>query len=434
MTEQAQQLRSKRYCYNPSQHEPKSWKGWIVGSYVHAWLPANTHDWRNSPVLIVDIGETTAREIYFVVAYLYDRDAAIQRLQKSEIPAPWTNITLLRAWPKAFKYVVSNQMDTVYEWELRTWSRSNSESITPHWTIDILTNRLARSKTLLGTDTDMACDTNSGFLRFLELPSEIRDQIYDYALLDERQKISRSLIYIRSLLHKRKHDERGWPWHRDLSMPTLGPLPRLQTPNLFLVCRQIHNEALKSVYRTKVLVITVTSTADIFHGFDKNWSPLNMDHFLHIRVDLILHRVTQKIVRECFSRVASLLQEHTQSLQFLEFRIGLLEPQVTSPVREVGFQLVIEDIADGMRGLADFFQESKADESSEYKRLHISWGVSEQQKSVGDYSCACIYLRATYLNQLWSFICGGLVGDSKDVGLAVLEENCQDMGCKLLHY
>jgi hypothetical protein len=430
MSHHAERLCSKIDSYNPSQHKPKSWKGWIVGSYVHVWLPANTHDWRNFPVLIVDISKTTAGEIHFMVAYLYDRDAAIQRLRKSKSHAQWETTTWLRAWPKAFKYVLSNHVDTVFEWELRTWSRSNSESIASRWTIDVLTNRLERSKILL---TDMALDTNSGFLRFLELPSEIRDQIYDYALLDERQKTGRSFIHIRSLLQKRKHDERGWPWHRDLSMPTLGPLPRLQTPNLFLVCRQIHSEALKSVYRTKILVITVTSTADIFHGFETNWSPLNIGRFLHIRVDLIFDCITQEIVRQCFSRVASLLQKHAQSLQFLEFRIGFSESQVYSSAREVGFELVIEDIADGMREFVGSFHRSKASVSTEYKRLQISWGVSEHQKSVGDYSCACRYLCARYLSQLWSFVCGELVGDSEGTGPAVLEENCQDMGCKLIH-
>jgi hypothetical protein len=411
------------------------WKGWKVGSYAHAWLPADAHDWRNFPVLIVDIERPTAGEIRIIVVHLYDRSAAVQRLRKSRSLAQWEPTTLLRAWPRTYKYIMSNHIDSVYEWELRTWSRSNSDSITSRWTLDVQTNQLAGNEILLGTHTDMAFDTNSSFLQFLKLPLEIRDQIYAYALLDERQRRSESSIHIRSLIHKRKQDERGWPWHRDLSMSTLGPLPRLQTPNLFLVCRQIHSEALQSVYRTKIFVITVTSTADIFHSLDKNWSPLNISRFLHVRVDLILGCITPEIVRQYFSRVASLLQEHALSLQFLEFRIGFSELQASALVRKFGFQLMIEskDIIEAMQRFADVLHDSKTSQNKEYRQLHIIWGVSELQKSIGDYSCACRYLCSTFLSQLWSRLCGGLEDDSEEAVLPLSEENCQDMGCKILH-
>jgi hypothetical protein len=429
-------MRSKSgSCYSlktPSRHE---WKSWTVGSYAYAWLPTNSHKWRNYPVLLVDIREDTTGEIQFIVAYLYEQHAAAQCLRTAAKPAQWEAAISLRSWPQGFKYVLSNHFDTVYEWELRTWSRSNLESITPHWAINIRTHRL---EFFPGVDTDVALDTNTnpGLSQFLQMPCEIRDQIYNYLLLDERQQISRSYIYIRSLLLKRKYDKKGWPWHRSLSMPTLGPLPRLQAPNIFLVCKQIHTEALAAVYRTKTLVITVTSTADIFYGLDKDWSPLNICSFSRIRIDLILDCVTPKILQDCCSSIASLLQAQALSLQFLEVRIGFPSSEVSAGVRGVGFQLQIgpDDIVDSMQGFASLLQRSRLSENTERKPMQISWGINELQKSVGDYSCACIYLRARYLSQLWSFVCDGLSGSNEVASPALSEENCQDMGCKLVHH
>lgn len=429
-----ERMRSKTsYCCslkNPSRHE---WKSWTVGSYVYAWLPTDSHEWRNYPALLVDIRKEITGEIQFIVAYLYDQYAAAQRLSIAAEPAQWEAAISLRSWPQGFKYVLSNHFDTVYEWELRTWSRSNLESITPRWAINIRTDRL---EFFPGVEIDMALDTNAnpGLSQFLQMPCEIRDQIYNYALLDERQQTTRSYLYTRSLLQKRRYDKEGWPWHRSLSMPTLGPLPRLQTPNIFLVCKQIRTEALKTVYRTKTLVITVTSTADIFNGLDKDWSPLNICYFSRIRLDLILDCFTPEILQDCCSGIVSLLQVQALSLQFLEVRIGVPSLEVSARVREVGFQIRPDDIVHSMRGFTNLLQRSKLGQNTERRSTQISWGISEFQKSFGDYSCACTYLRARYLRQLWSFVCDGLSESNEVASPALLEENCQDMGCKLVHH
>jgi hypothetical protein len=402
---------------SPTQQEYKIWKGWSVGAYAHAWLPAETSKWCNHPVLLVDILREAPDSVQFIVAHLYDRDAATQHLRALTRYARIRSIISLRAWPQWSKYVISNHFETVYEWELRTWSRSKLDTISKCWAINICTNRLARC------DSSVALDSTSGFSQFLRLPCEIRDRVYDYALFDERQNTSTSYIYTRSLLQKRYHNERGLPWYRELSTPALGPPPRLQTPNIFLVSKQIHREALNSVYRTKILVITVTSLEDICYSHDADWLP-NIGHFLHIRVDLILDCFTAEVIRICLHEIASVLHKRALSLQFLQVRIAFPELNVSDEVREHGFQHMItsENVADGMRAFADLFQA--------YKRLRIGWGVSEFHKKTGDYSCACRYLCASFLDQLWSSVCGRDAGDANPT---LREENCQRMGCNL-HY
>ncbi|KAF1952093.1 hypothetical protein CC80DRAFT_552844 [Byssothecium circinans] len=59
-----------------------------------------------------------------------------------------------------------------------------------------------------GLDT-VALDTKFDFPQFMQLPREIRDCIYDYALADKGQNTSRSWIYTYSLLRKRQYDEQG---------------------------------------------------------------------------------------------------------------------------------------------------------------------------------------------------------------------------------
>jgi hypothetical protein len=414
-----------------SQHKSKVWKGWIVGSYLYAWLPVNAQTWRNYPVVLVDICKEVSGDMRLIVAHLYDQDAVIQRLQTATRQAQLQASIILRAWPQEFKYITSNHYESVYGWDLRTWSRSNTESITTRWAMNIHTNRL---EFLPGMETRMALDTTSSLSWFLQLPCEIRDQIYDYTMFDERQKTTQSYIFTRSLLHKRESNKKGQPWQRDLSMPTLGPLPRLQTPNIFLVCKQIRTEALNTIYRTKTLVITVTSPADIFQN-DKNWPPLHMIHFSRMRIDLILDNPTPDTLRECFSGIVSLLQAQALSLQFLEVRIGYSGSGASVAVRRDDSQLIIrsENIADSMQELIQLVKRKVLGGNKRDKPLHISWGISAHQRSVGDYSCTCKYWSTSYLRHLWSFLCEGGARDTQNIGLLLLEEDCQDMGCKLNH-
>jgi hypothetical protein len=213
------------------------------------------------------------------------------------------------------------------------------------------------------------------------------------------------------------------------------PSTKASNTYIFLVCKQIHTEALNTVYRTKTLVITVTSATDILHNLDKNWPPLRIGHFSRMRIDLILHEVAPKTLRDCFSGITSLLRAQALSLQFLNIRIGYPESGISGAVRRGEFQLMIgsEDIVDSMRELTQLVDSKGIGGITRDKPLHISWGISAHQKRVGDFSCACKYLDATCLGYLWSCICEGLEGDVGNVGLSLLEENCQDMGCKLIH-
>jgi hypothetical protein len=398
---------------------------------VHAWLPSDIHGWRNYPALLVDICKGLG-EIQFIVAYLYDRHAVSRRLRPVGKSSQWKTFISLWSWPQASMYVVSNQFESVHEWELRTWSRSNLESISTRWAFNIHTNRLETCKMLPGTVIGIALDTAVSFLPFLELPCEVRDQIYDYMLWDERQNLSRSCVHTRTLLRKRQYDDSGWSWHRELSMPTLGPLPRLQTPNIFLVCKQIRQEALNTVYRTKVFVISATSSADIFYSLDHNLLPLKIDRFLNIRADIILDMVTPEKVQECLCRVASLLQKHALSLQFLKVRIGFPELEAFAAFRNYGLRVTIksEDIAGGMLKFVELVKRENGCESMEYKPLNIRWGVDEFEKNTGDFSCACRYLCADSLSELWRRV-RWPGQDRGDLDLILTSESCQNMGCKL---
>ena len=178
------------------------------------------------------------------------------------------------------------------------------------------------------------------FWNFLRLPREIRDSIYDYVLLDGHQMTSRSRIYTRSLLSRREHHENGWPWYRKPSMPSLGPVPMLHTPSILRVCKNVRHEAWDVVYRTKTLVITVTSIEDKLCDLDQIWLP-SMSRFLRIRVDFVLACVITETIFECFRRVAALLLERALSLQFLEVRIGYSHANASAAVRDHGFALVV---------------------------------------------------------------------------------------------
>ena len=76
------------------------------------------------------------------------------------------------------------------------------------------------------------------FLLFMQLPREIRDYIYSYTLIDEIQGNAQSHIYAHSLLRKRQYDKRGWTLVRELSEPSQGALPKIQTPGILRLDKQ----------------------------------------------------------------------------------------------------------------------------------------------------------------------------------------------------
>jgi hypothetical protein len=220
------------------------------------------------------------------------------------------------------------------------------------------------------------------FWHFLRLPREIRDRIYGYALLDHRRMTSRNRTYTHSLLSRREHHEHGQQWYRNPLMPTLGPVPALHTPSILRVCKSIQREAWEAVYRTKTLVITVTSIEDKLCDLSQTWPP-SVSRFLRIRVDFILACVTTtEMIFKCFRRAASLLLEQALSLQFLEVRVGYSHSNASAAVHDHGFALMTlyNGVANSIRLFAPLIQNQEQRKGRENKPLQITWGVSEAQK------------------------------------------------------
>ncbi|KAF2022769.1 hypothetical protein EK21DRAFT_95456 [Setomelanomma holmii] len=460
-------------CQNPSRHEYKSWKGWTIGSYVHARRPTHAHvdfpwdgqSWDDYPVLIVDVWKDDIGAAQFVVAHLYTCHMAFQRLLKL---GEWIGVVSLLWWPHKFKYVLSNHFEIVYECQLRIWTRSKPPSVALPWMFNTRINRLGRSVPSPHTDIGRALDFEWVFPQFLRLPREIRDCIYENALSDERQQSHRSRIYVRSILRGRNGGGRC-ELSRSLCTPALGPLPRIQTPAILCISRQVRRESLDIVYSTKILVVTITSAQDGFDVLGAKQLP-EVHHFWRVRFDLVLFYVTSDIVRICLRDVANLLRTHVLRPKFVEIRIGHSHLDHSAETSERAYLDMLIDtrtptfmardvstssaatpsnsgndihriakekeevprrIADGMHELSTLCHEQAQTEGK--RPLQVSWGISEEQKRAGDYSCVCTYLCASYLQRLWSCICNDAGEDTYD-DVVLSEETCQQMGCKLHRY
>ncbi|KAA8620722.1 hypothetical protein A1F94_013201 [Pyrenophora tritici-repentis] len=285
----------------------------------------------------------------------------------------WIASVSLLWWPWASTYVLSNHFEIVYDWELRTWWRSSPLSLATHRMINTRTNRLAKHRISPTSDVGRALNTTFDFRQFLRLPPrEVRDNM------------------------------------------------------------QVQAEALDTLHRTKILVITVTSVEGDFSDLVQKWS-LDMLHFRRIRVDLIMTDITAAAVRMCLCRVASLLKKRVLSLQTLEVRIGYSHMNASAAVRDHGFALLFrrKDIAESMCELAPLLRRQQRRERRGYKPLQVWWGVSEVQKKAGDYSCACTYLRVSYLQRIWGQVCPKCGTDDGSAVPVSADEDCRHLGFKL---
>ena len=268
--------------------------------------------------------------------------------------------------------------------------------------------------------------------RFLQLPPEIRDRIHDYAFVDEHQDTIRSRIHATSLVSKREHRERGWPWHCSTSwMPTPSPLPRFHTPCILRVCKQVRCEALDVLSRTKTLVVTITSEEDKLCDLNQSWLP-SISRFQRVRVDIILTCATAGTVLECFRRVTWLAStQQTPSLQLLEIRLGYSTANISAAIHDHGLSLVLDskDIARSMRQLALLSRARNNQQNQEYRRLQIRWGVSTEHVKAGDFSCHCRYLSATFLMLIWTRVCDEMEGKEDNAGIELSEQDCRHFGC-----
>ena len=108
-----------------SGHRMLNWRGWMVGSYIYVLRPTQSSlgsprdglIWQNHPALLVDICKQESGEIEFVVLHLYSRRAAAQRLLGLSRYARYRATISLWFWPQDRTYVLSNHLETVYEWD-----------------------------------------------------------------------------------------------------------------------------------------------------------------------------------------------------------------------------------------------------------------------------------------------------------------------------
>jgi hypothetical protein len=412
---------------NPSRRQYKVWDGWSVGAYVHAWLPNRTADdtirtWRNHPVLLIDVYKEGTKDVRFIVARLYDQDTAAKRFDG-----------LSRVgWPADSKYVLSNDFELLYKWELRTWFRSDTPSVAKGCAIDKSTNRLVRCEILPTTDLGRALSVTPKFERLLELPREALDIIYGYAIADEGQGVGGNFIHLQSLICRKRAVNVDLPRHHGPIVPTSSPLPWLQTPGIFRVCRKIRTEAMEVLYRIKTLIVAVTSPGNTFVDL-KGLSIPDVSRFLHIRVEFVLENIESDVVRKCFAHVTRLLRKCASSLQYLEIRVGhsagdslanFCEPNVTKPAA------LYDNMKRSMLELVPLFENHERTRGIRFKPLELSWGISEAQRAAGDYSCARTYLTASFLCLLWKHIYGNSEQDESSANpLLVEEERCRCLSC-----
>ncbi|KAH8726697.1 hypothetical protein GQ44DRAFT_725887 [Phaeosphaeriaceae sp. PMI808] len=406
---------------NISRHQYKSWNGWAIGAYVHVWLPANsTFDlWRNYPVLLVDVRKCRNQHTQFIVAHLYDQHATTKRFMRLTGLNRWRASKSLKTWPTTSTYVLSNHFELVYEWELRTWSRPAAPAIATHWLVNVCDNQLQRWKIQRTTDLGRALQIITSFSGFLKLPCEIRHIIYRYALIDEVQKTSHSRIYTNRLVSQRlgvKEERFG------RSGP--GLLPRLQTPGILRVCQQIRTEALDNLYRTKILAIAITPRDYTFDSLNQDWLP-DLSRFLHMRIDLTLDESDPSVTIQSISAISRMFQGRDLSFQFLQIIVAF--PKIQSLPR-----LSKRTVTKGIQCLVPLLDTLVRKSELEYKALNISWGVTDDQKKVGDYSCAYNYLCGNSLQHAWSVVYGKLSSSGNNTPQVFVQvEDCQSMGCKV---
>ena len=173
--------------------------------------------------------------------------------------------------------------------------------------------------------------------------------------------------------------------------------------------------------------MTVNFPEENFGKLDEPWLP-NMSQFLRIRIDLMLSSVVAGAFREYLHDAARLVRERGKLLQFLEIRLATRRSKQSFNLCSHSF---IQEIAEGMREIAILARgERPLRDFTAFRPMQVSWGVSEQQKKVGDYSCNCTYLGADSLNQVWSQIESVKKPDVERI-FSLQEETCNDMGCRL---
>jgi hypothetical protein len=438
--------------HTPSRHRLEMWNGWVIGSYVYARLTTSTHDdfpWNQqswTTALLIDVWKDAIGITHFVVAPLYTRNMVVRH-------GGWLGLASLLGWPHKFKYVLSNQLRTVDECQLRTWRRSSLPSVAESCIFNSRTSRLERTDLSYETEIARALDFKQSFPRFLQLPREIRDCIYEIALLDEHQQASRSRIYARSILRSRDSGEKAETFCVH-STPALGPLPSLQTPGILRVSRKVRQEALQTVHRTKILVITITSVEDVADLIAAKRLP-EIGRFLHVRLELVLFSATSRTVRRCLHNAVTLLRFNVLSPRFLQITIGHSHlDEYTKNSERTYMDMLVEarkpsflvsaskgdhhGIMNDKRMIPSVIANGMCDfallchEAGREGPLHVSWGVSEDQKMAGDYSCVCTYLCAAYLDQLWRrmYTRHGTGNNATYKDLVLSEERCQHMGCR----
>ena len=423
------------------------WGVWTVGSYIHVLCPTQSFPgsprdgqiWQNHPALLVDICKQESGEIEFAVLYLYSRRAAAQRLPGLSRYARYRATVSLWSWPRDCTYILSNHLETVYEWDLSVWDRSKPPSVGMRWAFDTHINRVVRCNTWLFSSVSRALSMEPRFQYFLRLPREIRDHIYDFILLDEHQKTMESRVLVYNLPPQcgrpRSGDQTNYS---SLMVSTTNCVPNFSTSSIFQVCHQIRSESLDALYRSyrsKNLVVKVTSTEERLGHLDRMWLP-DISRFPRVRFDVTMSSGTPETMFDCFCLLAILLMKRQHlSLQRLEIRLGYSYANASAAVRDHGLALMIQekDVLQSMRQLVPILQICQGQPSRgqhmEYIWADIGWGVSEEQIKAREFDCDCSYLSANFLDQVWGRACGRLKSTNADVHVGISEQDCRHFGC-----
>lgn len=423
-----------------SRNKRDRWEGGRTSSCLHAQpsedVPGDTsHDRQTSeyrPVLLADIEEDKKGAAQFVVALLHDRKSVVRPSAGFRTAAWWTVLVSFLAWQRHSTYGLSDSFQIVSGWDLEAWWHLVPTAVATHRTINLRRHTAQRHDTSPRGGSHAAPRMGPSFHFFLQLPSELRDMIYSYTLLDEHQMTNQSRIYARALLFQESCRKDGLHPRYYPRVLTIETLPRLHTPCILSVSRQIRQEALSNLSRTKTFVISVTPAT----GFP-DFSVTRLPHaslFMHIRLELILGDLSAGTMVEILRRAADFLFQCARRLRYLEVRIGYQRSTASAAIVDHSSALVMtpEDILRGMRELGRFVSTCEG-RNQEHGALQVRWGVNEAQRRLHDYNCGWIYLSADCLNHLWSGVFDGRL-TKMEVGPMIVKEDCRTLGCRFHQY
>lgn len=316
-------------------------------------------------------------------------------------------------------------------WRSRYPSTSLIESIATNM------KAIVRYGTSFSSSITRASSVNSSLAYLLHLPREIRDLIYDIIVSDEHQRTQQNYTCLYNL--PLRHSCHGLGKQYTFVMVSMiRSEPASYTSSAFQICKQIRFEildALRRMYQSKTLIVTVTSIDEWSDCPSQNWRP-DISYFSRVRFDIILSDETVGAISKCLCFVAMLLVNRRDlSLHVLEIRVGYSYVNASAAVLDHGLALVVEakEVVQSMRQLVPylkpFARKASRAQNSKHSWVNVRWGVSRAQIEAGEFDCHCSYLSATFLEQMWQRACNAPETEDTNVRVKMSEEDCRDFGC-----